>query len=378
MKALTKRSFAWILCLMMLVGTFASLMVMPVRADTVDYVYAGKYVYNWGQRDQLATFLSPMAEDFYADNNVTYDRLAALEGTSLLSSVPNSELYGALHELMYGNLDNPTSYSGTRNLYRYTDCQNSAKTSTKISSFYSGKAIGPAWDYGDTWNREHTWPNSKSNSKSGTDAQNTLRETDIMMLRPTEASENIERSNKAYGESSRYYDPNQLGQKVRGDVARIVLYVYVCWGASEYHDGALNYMWGASGVIESKAVLLKWMKEDPVDTWELGRNDAVEAITGTRNVFVDYPELAFLLFDEEIPEDYTSPSGEGADAGDTPQPIILGDANGDGRVNNRDLGMLQKHLNEIPVAIVVDAVDMNSDGKINNRDLGALQRLLNQ
>ena len=40
--------------------------------------------------------------------------------------------------------------------------------------------------------------------------------------------------------------------------------------------------------------LLRWIEEDPVDTWELGRNDSVEAITGTRNVFVDYPELPIL------------------------------------------------------------------------------------
>ena len=44
--------------------------------------------------------------------------------------------------------------------------------------------------------------------------------------------------------------------------------------------------------MESLDVLLLWMEQDPVDTWELGRNDAVQAITGTRNVFVDYPEYA--------------------------------------------------------------------------------------
>ena len=70
-------------------------------------------------------------------------------------------------------------------------------------------------------------------------------------------------------------------------------------------------MWGTSGVMESKSVLLEWVEEDPVDTWELGRNDSVESITGTRNVFVDYPELAFVLFGEEIPN-MTTPSGKAA------------------------------------------------------------------
>jgi hypothetical protein len=61
--------------------------------------------------------------------------------------------------------------------------------------------------------------------------------------------------------------------------------------------------------MESVEVLLAWMEADPVDTWELGRNDSVQSITGTRNVFVDYPELAFLLFGEEIPADMQTPSG---------------------------------------------------------------------
>ena len=311
MKKFTKRSLAWLASLMLFVSIFAGVIVVPTQAATVDYVYSGNYVYNWGQRDELATFLSPMAEDFYEENNVAYATLASLSGASSTSDVPYSDLYEALHQLMYDNLDNPTSYDATRPMFQYTDCENSGGS---ISSFYSGKAIGPDWDGGKTWNREHVWPNSKSNGGS---SSNTQRETDIMMLRPASVSENSSRSNTAYGEGSKFYDPNELGQNVRGDAARIVLYVYVCWGGSDKHDGALNYMWGSSGVMESKDVLLKWMEEDPVDTWELGRNDSVESITGTRNVFVDYPELAFLLFDEDVPADYDSPSGEGASAGYT-------------------------------------------------------------
>ncbi len=303
MKQYTKRIISLLLSLTMLVSLISGLSLLPVQAATVDYVTSGSYVYNWGVRETVATFLSPMAEDFYADNNITYEDLAALSGSSSTGDVPYSDLYEQLHTLMYDNLDNPTSYDATRDLFKYTDCENNGGS---ISSFYSGKAIGPAWDSGKTWNREHVWPNSKSNG--GSDS-NTQRETDIMMLRPASVSENSSRSNTAYGESSNFYDPNSLGQNVRGDAARTVLYVYVCWGGSSQHDGALDYMWGSSGVIESKDILLKWMEEDPVDTWELGRNDSVESITGTRNVFVDYPELAFALFNEDVPTDYESPSG---------------------------------------------------------------------
>ena len=73
-------------------------------------------------------------------------------------------------------------YSENNNLLQYTDCENGGGT---ISSFYSGASIGPDWDGGSTWNREHTWPNSKG--LNGND------ENEIMMLRPTASSENFSR-----------------------------------------------------------------------------------------------------------------------------------------------------------------------------------------
>ena len=55
-----------------------------------------------------------------------------------------------------------------------------------------------------------------------------------------------------------------------------------------------------------------------------------------------------------------------------------GDANGDGKVNNRDLGLLQQHLNDWGVQIDLTVCDLDGNGKVNNRDLGLLQQWLNQ
>ena len=279
-----KRSIALLLVLIVCVSS------LPAIGFTAS---AASYVYNWGERGEVATSLSDSALDFYRDNNTSYNELAAKSGSTNTSSVPSSDLYKALKTLMTNAHTHITSYDETKSLYQYTDCENGGG---KISSFYSGKAIGPAWGEGG-WNREHTWPNSKG--LGGAD------ENDIMMLRPTSTSENSSRGNTAYGKSSGFYNPNNESNgayDLRGDVARIFLYVYVRWGNT-------SYAWGASGVMESRDVLLQWMEEDPVDTWELGRNDAVESITGTRNVFVDYPELCFIMFGEDIPLDMTTPSG---------------------------------------------------------------------
>ena len=297
------KGLTWVLILALVLSLVSGLFVMG-NAVSVDYQTGsyGKFsnvILNWGQRGTTATYLSPNAEDFYEDNGITYDLLAQLDGGTS-SNAYQSELYDALQDLMADNHTTITSYEDTKELYRFTDCQNNQNTAlNSISSFYSGIGIGPGWGQGNNWNREHTWPNSKG--KEGHD------ENDIMMLRPTASSENSSRGNKAYGESSGYYNPNDISggtYNLHGDVARIMLYVYVRWGN--------HNLWGTNGVLENLDLMLRWMEEDPVDTWEMGRNDSVESITGTRNVFVDYPELAFLLFLEEIPEDMITPSGEAA------------------------------------------------------------------
>ena len=293
MKQLCKRSLAALLLLVMLVGYFSGI---TIRAS------AASYIYNWGTREDVADqtdFTRSTAEEWYAKYNTSLEELMALSGSSSTSSVPSSSLYTKLKSLMTSAHSYQNSYDANNTLLAYTDCQNGGGV---ISSFYSGKSIGPEWDSAKTWNKEHTWPNSKG--LGGKD------EDDVMMIRPTSVSENSGRSNTAYGEGSSYYDPNDESggtYNLHGDCARIVLYVYVRWGNT-------SYMWGSSGVMESKEILLKWMEEDPVDTWELGRNDAVQSITGTRNVFVDYPELAFDLFNEDVPAGYQSPSGGASSA----------------------------------------------------------------
>ena len=270
------------------------------KASDVNYVKNGKYVLNWGARDEACTFLTSYATNFYT-GSYSYEQMSLNAGSSSTSSVPSSALYKALNNMVTSEQTYTTSYNATRDLFCYTDCVNS--NSTYISSFYSANRISGEWDGGSTWNREHTWPNSKGDA-------NGQGENDIMMLRPTATSENGSRGNKAYGESGSYYNPKSEGQNVQGDCARIILYVYTRWGTQN--------MWGTGGVMESKDVLLKWMQEDPVDTWEMGRNDATEAITGTRNVYVDYPEYAWLLFGEKVPSNMVTPSGKASGGTATP------------------------------------------------------------
>lgn len=55
---------------------------------------------------------------------------------------------------------------------------------------------------------------------------------------------------------------------------------------------------------------------------------------------------------------------------------LVGDVNGDGKINNRDLGCLQQVLNSGDTTAEGDA-DVNGDTKVNNRDMGVLQQMVN-
>ena len=297
-------SLALVCSLLTALTLTASAEVLPgtytgyTSASQVNYVTVSGKVANWGARGETATFLTTYAQNYYT-GSYSYATLSALSGDSGTgTSFYSSTLGTAIHNMLVAKQTSTTSYSGTTDLYKYTDCVNS--NYNYISSYYSGTKLNGAWDSGSTWNREHTWPNSKclNTNHSGDSA-------DIMMLRPTSVSENSSRGNKAYGSSSSYYDPNSevgsSGLNLHGDVARLMLQHLMRWGNT-------NYFYGTSGVMESRAVLLSWMEEDPVDTWEMGRNDAVQSITGVRNVFVDYPELAFKLLGATMPSNYTTPS----------------------------------------------------------------------
>ena len=60
-------------------------------------------------------------------------------------------------------------------------------------------------------------------------------------------------------------------------------------------------------VITDLDTLLTWCEDDPVDTWEMKRNDLAQLQQENRNVFIDYPELSWKLFSREVPSGMQMP-----------------------------------------------------------------------
>ena len=244
----------------------------------VFYQTADGHLCNWGVRGETARFLSSMAKDYYTDLDQGCYPGDGCEGGSGQNDAADSELYAYLRVLLKEKQDKTPAAEEAKASLRYTDCM--VSDCDAVSSFFSGVKLAASED---GWQPECIWPEDKADAG--------LR-GDLMAFRSVRTGEAADRGAKPYGMGEGCFDP---GADVRGDVARILLYCYTRWDSAEK-------MFGSDGVIESADVLLDWMAEDPVDLWEMGRNDAVEAITGVRNCYVDFPHLAWRLFGKDCPD----------------------------------------------------------------------------
>ena len=152
-------------------------------------------------------------------------------------------------------------------------------TDNTIICFYCRKEMDATWDGGKTWNREHVWPQSLGWFST------TMAGADIHHLRPCHQSENSSRGNTPYGVSSGYYEPKD---EVKGDVARILFYMYTRYQEADRYP--------LTTVCESFDMLLMWNVLDPVDDFEVQRNEQGYIIQGNRNPFIDYPAYADYIW----------------------------------------------------------------------------------
>lgn len=235
-----------------------------------------------------------LQNDYYTDD-CQYAYLLSLSG---------DELFERLNSLIGGTCllsDGKHDYGTLR--YEYVNVDRDLNRAGYIIGYYDGKQINGQWDGGDTWNREHTWPQSKGAKKS------LPMGYDMQSVRPTNKSVNSNRGNTPYGESSGYYNPDHIQivheaynpinlGSYRGDAARVILYDYLMYGEAggnknKMYNGEaqlLNKL-GSSGVFESIEVLLKWHMQDPPSLTEMVRNDGAQDYQGNRNPVIDFPEL---------------------------------------------------------------------------------------
>lgn len=298
MKHLVKRVFSLLLALVMIVSLFAGVSISAGAAS---------YSYNAGVRGAVCTSLSNAAQSYWT-GDYSFANLNALSGDTLRTT---------LRTKISTNY-NKVGYDGLKTYFPYTDSYQGSSSTLQL--FYSGVTTTSSWDNAATWNREHMWPDSLGGNAV---------EGDLHAMRPTDPKANSTRGNSKYANvrelypssyktattntsngavtagyyySSTYFEPLD---SVKGDCARVLLYDYVISSS----------MSAPTVAIKDIDTLLAWCAMDPVDTYEMQRNDIAQSIQGNRNPFVDYPELAWRLYTSyTIPASMTTPSGSIAPA----------------------------------------------------------------
>ena len=303
----TAWALAMIILLMSCVMALAPVTVLAEAESTATHsstIYSADA--NSGQRDVVCNTLDGTGSAAYYTGTYTYEDLSALESGELLVS---------LRTLMTDTHKTKTSYNNCRDYAVKTDCQNSDGSVSLLYTGYTAQMSDYIGSGRLGWNREHVWPQSLGGFKTSGAG------SDLHHVRPDDSKTNADRGNLKYGDvssgsdvagsslvggmvggtrDSSYFEPLD---NVKGDVARICLYVYARYG-TQYDKCA-----DITNVFQSVDVLLEWCALDPVDTWEMGRNEVVGAIQGNRNVFIDYPEYAWLIFDRKVPTNMVTPSG---------------------------------------------------------------------
>lgn len=199
-----------------------------------------------------------------------------------------------LTDIITSTHKNKRNYDNLRQDLQKTDAD--PNNSNNLILFYSQQSVKAAWDSGNTWNREHVWPNSKGVGESGPGA-------DAHHLRPADPSVNSTRGNKKMGNITGskteimfkktihtycYYsgDIFEPRDDIKGDIARIYFYLLTRY----------PYLYNnLSGVADIKT-LVEWNALDPVSDSEIRRNEAAYKIQGNRNPFIDNSDFVNLIW----------------------------------------------------------------------------------
>jgi endonuclease I/chitodextrinase len=190
------------------------------------------------------------------------------------------------------------SYSeGLKALFKTSDAD--PENPANLLLIYGSESTGThqrSRPFNQQWNREHVYAKSKGTPNLGESGPG----SDGHHLRPADNTLNSTRGSllfddgtgvKAYKTSRGGWYP---GEEWKGDVARILMYMYVRYNSRCL---PLNITMNPSTYSSDfPDILLKWNVEDPVSDFERQRNNVVAGIQKNRNPFIDNAYLATVIW----------------------------------------------------------------------------------
>jgi len=186
--------------------------------------------------------------------------------------------------------ENPDNSSEVLLIYGYSASGTTARTRSKNSN---------GGNQGD-WNREHTYAKSRGNPNLGTSGPG----SDAHHIRPSDVGYNGQRGslkfNTGSGNSGSVSGGWYPGDEWKGDVARMMMYMYLRYGNRCLPT---NIGVGSSAATPDDMIdlFLQWNVDDPVSDFERQRNTYHENTSnnyaqGNRNPFIDNAYLATRIW----------------------------------------------------------------------------------
>ena len=164
-----------------------------------------------------------------------------------------------------------------------------------------------------SWNREHVWPKSHGFPDEDDNAY-----TDVHNLKPSDRSVNSSRGTKDYDYGGSQHseatdcltdsDSWEPSDSVKGDIARILFYMVVRYDPGYDHNNnsfdleLVDYTTPGNNdpILGKLSSLIQWHFDDPVDDFEINRNEVIFGFQQNRNPFIDHPNLVNFLWGENI------------------------------------------------------------------------------
>ena len=249
----------------------------------------------------------------------------------------SEELKEALHQIISNHLPFPYTSSSTDTWDILQISDQDPENHDNMILVYTGRSQDKGYRDGtgnysqyengngtqnNSWNREHVWPKSH-----GFPAIDDIAYRDVHNLKPCDRSVNASRGTKDFDFGGSQHsealdcltdsDSWEPSDPVKGDIARILFYMVIRYDPGYDHNNnpfdleLVDYTTPNNNdpILGKLSTLIQWHNDDPIDDFEINRNEIIYGFQENRNPFIDHPNLVSFLWGENSGENWNENLG---------------------------------------------------------------------
>ena len=244
------------------------------------------------------------------------------------NNLSSDELKEALHQIISNHVIFPYTSNSTDTWDIIQESDQDPNENNNMILVYTGRSQEKGYRDGsgnysqyengngtqsNSWNREHIWPKSHGFPDDDDNAY-----TDVHNLKPCDRSVNSSRGTKDFDFGGNQHseasdcltdsDSWEPPDYVKGDIARILFYMVVRYDPGVDHENntfdleLVDYTTpnNTEPILGKLSSLLDWHLSDPVDDFEINRNEIIFGFQENRNPFIDHPNLVNYLWGDNV------------------------------------------------------------------------------